>query len=124
MGMATEPPSVMGRRRAILTDSERELLAAEDLDDENRRYQAVSRVRNKIDDELPQDVSILKENHSQLLQELREVVCDDAGAAEAEISDIRNAVREAREAYEDVDGNGVEDAIARLEELTGVSDGG
>mgnify|MGYP006310369909 CR=1 FL=1 len=36
--------------------------------------------------------------------------------------ELREAVREAREVYEDVDGNGVDDAIARLEELTGADD--
>ncbi|WP_147437752.1 hypothetical protein [Halorubrum sp. Atlit-8R] len=34
-----------------------------------------------------------------------------------------DAVQDARESYEDVDGNGVDDAIARLEELTEVNDG-
>jgi len=55
---------------------------------------------------------------------LYELVDDPRGEADEEgasLDDIRNAVREAREAYEDVDGNGVEDAIARLEELTGES---
>ena len=37
--------------------------------------------------------------------------------------ELRQAVRDAREAYEDVDGDGVGDAIARLEELTEVDDG-
>ena len=37
--------------------------------------------------------------------------------------ELQQAVRDAREAYEDVDGDGVGDAIARLEELTEVDDG-
>lgn len=64
-------------RRALLTDRERELIAEEDTEEENYRYQAISRVRNKIEDELPQDVELLREHHPQLLSELREVVCDD-----------------------------------------------
>ncbi|WP_227357368.1 hypothetical protein [Haladaptatus salinisoli] len=64
----------MPRRRAILTDSERELLEKEEKTD--RHYQAVSRVRRKINEELTRDVEILEENHSDLLEELREVVCE------------------------------------------------
>ena len=118
MGMETQSPDVMGRRRALLTDSERDLLTADELEDENRRYQAVSRIRNKIEDELPRDIQILEENHEQLLAELRDVACPDQGQSD----ELREAVRDAREAYEDVDGNGVDEAIARLEELTGADD--
>ena len=77
MAMATEQAAVMGRRRAMLTDRERELLAASHLEDENLRYQAVSRIRNKIEDELPRDVELLEEHHPDLLTELRDVVCED-----------------------------------------------
>ena len=49
---------------------------------------------------------------------------EEVGADEddVDLGELREAVREAREAYEDVDGNGVDDAIARLEELVGVDD--
>jgi hypothetical protein len=63
----------MARRRAMLTDTERELLDAEEKSD--RYYQAVSRVRRKINEELSTDIEILEENHPQLLEELQEVVC-------------------------------------------------
>ena len=44
--------------------------------DEDLRYQAISRVRRKIDDELTTDVEVLRENHPDLYAELREVVCE------------------------------------------------
>lgn len=69
----------MSRRRALLTDRERELLASEDEDEREYRYQAASRIRNKIEDELTEDVEILEKHHPTLLRELREVVCERVG---------------------------------------------
>lgn len=66
----------VSRRRAILTDRERELLRDEDAGDQ--RYVAVSRVRTKIQEELDDDISILREHHEGLYEELRDVVCEDA----------------------------------------------
>ena len=63
-------------RRALLTDPERELIGSGDDVDENLRYQAVPRVRRKIEDELTTDMEILRENHSDIYEELREVVCE------------------------------------------------
>lgn len=77
--MSTKSPGTMARRRALLTDSERELIATDDPDEPNRKYQAVSRVRNKIEDELTEDIEILRENHPDLYSELREVVCKGEG---------------------------------------------
>jgi len=74
--MPTQPNTLdMSRRRALLTDRERELIA--DMDAEDSRYVAISRVRTKIQEELPQDVELLKENHPGLFEELQEVVCDE-----------------------------------------------
>lgn len=64
----------MAKQRALLTETEREQIAGEKGD--QRRYQATSRVRRRISDELTDDVSILKEHHPDLLDELREVVCE------------------------------------------------
>jgi hypothetical protein len=77
VGMSIQEPAEMARRRALLTDRERELIQGKEEVDENYRYQAISRVRNKVQDELPTDVEILKEHHPTLLNELREVVCED-----------------------------------------------
>jgi hypothetical protein len=64
----------MARRRAMLTDTERELLDTDEKSD--RYYQAVSRIRRKINEELTEDVRLLEENHPDLLEELQEVACD------------------------------------------------
>lgn len=58
----------------MLTDTERELLEGDEKSD--RYYQAVSRIRRKINEELTEDVRLLKENHPELLEELRGVACD------------------------------------------------
>lgn len=63
-------------RRALLTDRERELIEGGDNVDDDLRYQAISRVRRKINDELTTDVEILREAHPDLYFELREVVCE------------------------------------------------
>lgn len=63
----------MAKTRAILTETEREQIAGEHGTD--RRYQATSRVRRRIQDELTEDIEVLEEHHPELLEELREVVC-------------------------------------------------
>lgn len=65
----------MARTRALLTERDRELLAEEDGG--NRRYQAISEIRSRINEELSTDVEHLEEHHPGLLKELREVVCED-----------------------------------------------
>lgn len=66
-------------RRALLTEGEREALL--DPDSKENPYIAVSRVRNKIREELPRDVEILQQHaeeyDSDLLQELQNVVYGD-----------------------------------------------
>jgi hypothetical protein len=72
--MSSEPLSV-GKYRAIMTTTDRErITGAADATDE-KRYQAIHRVRSRIE-ELEQDAEILEENHPELYQELREAVCD------------------------------------------------
>lgn len=76
IGMDSNPSGQgMARRRAMLTDTERELLDADEKSD--RYYQAVSRIRRKINEELTEDIRLLEENHPELLEELQEVVCED-----------------------------------------------
>lgn len=73
--MSEELAEDMARRRGLLTDTERELFR--DGEKTDRYYQAVSRVRRKIDEELTEDIEILEEHHPDLLEELRDVVCSD-----------------------------------------------
>jgi len=65
---------VMAKTRALLTETEREQIAGEHGDD--RKYQAASRIRRRIEDELTTDVDFLQEHHPQLYEELQEVVCE------------------------------------------------
>ena len=66
----------MAKSRAILTETEREQIAGEHGD--KRRYEATSRARARIRDELAVDIEILREHNPDLLDEIREVVCADA----------------------------------------------
>ena len=63
------------RTRAILTVGEREALAGNT--DSSRRYQSTTRVRRRLEDELPTDVELLREHHPDLFGQLQEVVCDE-----------------------------------------------
>ncbi|QLD85547.1 hypothetical protein HWV23_07345 [Natronomonas halophila] len=63
-------------RRALLTDRERELIEEGEDADDDLRYQAVSRVRRKINEELTTDVELLREYHPDLYDELRDAVCE------------------------------------------------
>jgi len=60
-----------------MTDTDREYISGEGDATDTQRYQAVSRVRSRINEELAKDVRLLERHHSDLLDELREVVCDD-----------------------------------------------
>lgn len=64
----------MATTRALITETEREQIAGEHGDE--RRYQATSRVRRRIREELTTDIELLEEHHPKLLSEAREVVCD------------------------------------------------
>ena len=66
----------MARTRALMTDTERKRITGEETVEDRKRYQAVSEVRNRIQDELVKDVEALSENHEELLEEIREVVCE------------------------------------------------
>ena len=67
----------MGRYRAIMTDTDRAYIADEGEPTKHQRQQSVSRVRNRIRNEIPRDIELLAEHRPDLLDELREVVCDE-----------------------------------------------
>jgi hypothetical protein len=60
-----------------MTETERRYISGEGEATDSQRYQAVSRVRERIRDRLAKDVEVLDEHHDDLLAELREVVCDE-----------------------------------------------
>lgn len=72
--MASQESAGMAKTRALITQTEREQLAGEHGSE--RKYQAATRIRKRLDEELPQDVAVLAEYHPDLLKELREVVCE------------------------------------------------
>lgn len=65
----------MAKTRALLTETEREQIAGEHGD--SRKYQAVSRIRSRIEDELTTDVEVLREHHPELYDELQDAVCSE-----------------------------------------------
>jgi hypothetical protein len=65
----------MADRRALLTEREREIVAGEADVSDSYRYQTISRVRKRFD-QLDADLAAL-EAHGDLLEELRDVVCDE-----------------------------------------------
>lgn len=62
---------------AIMTDTDRERISGKSEDPPEKKYQAVSRVRQRIE-ELERDAEILKEYHPELYQELQEAICEGA----------------------------------------------
>ena len=64
----------MAQGRALLTDAEREALAGEKGD--QRRYEATSKVRARMREELSEDIDVFTKHNPDLLKELREIVCE------------------------------------------------
>lgn len=73
--MVANKQTTVARTRGLLTQNDREVLRME-KGDENRRRNVKWEVQKRIQEELPEDVEILAEHHPDLLDELREVVCD------------------------------------------------
>lgn len=74
------PPTgntTMATGRGILTDGEYRYLRGDEGD--QRRYEARSRVRARINQVVTEDVEFLAEHEPDLLEELRDVVCRDEG---------------------------------------------
>lgn len=66
--------AIMAKTRALLTDTDREYITGSSGN--KRRYESASRIRSRINQELPKDIEILEEHHPELLDELREMVCE------------------------------------------------
>lgn len=75
MCMSDEIAKRMAKTRALLTGTDREYITGSEGDE--KRYQSASRIRRRIQEELPHDVEVLEEHHPELLEELREVVCQN-----------------------------------------------
>lgn len=121
----------MGRYRAIMTDTDREYITADDDDvDSHKRYQAVSRVRNRITEELATDVELLEEHHPELLDELREIVCEDvedgdiaeSGSSKNVIDPVEEGDRSDIEAKEEIYEEATEDPDVDVSALVSTDD--
>ena len=75
--MGQAEPASMAKSRGLITDTEKERISGEADVEDSKRYQAVSRVRRRIKEELPKEIELLEEHHPDLCDELRAVVCED-----------------------------------------------
>lgn len=66
----------MATGRALTTETEREYLRGEHGD--QRMYEARSRLKARIKQQLAEDVDLFEEDAPELLNLLQSVVCDDA----------------------------------------------
>ena len=60
-----------------MTDTDREHISGESDPTQNQQDQAVYRVRQRINEELIEDIEVLENNRPDVLEELRDVVCDE-----------------------------------------------
>jgi len=67
--------TTMTTGRALTTETERKYLRGEE--GKQRMYEARSRVRARIREQLANDAELFEEEAPQLLEELRAVVCED-----------------------------------------------
>jgi len=65
----------MSKYRAVMTTTDRERITGESDDPDKKVYESVSRVRSRIE-ELEKDAALLEDHHPELLDELREAVCE------------------------------------------------
>lgn len=71
------PPSTGGMGvTAIMTKTDRERITGEADVPDSKRYEAISRVRSRIE-KLAEDAEILREHHPDLHAELEVAVCED-----------------------------------------------
>ena len=68
---------IMAKSRGLITDTEAARISGEEDVEAQKRYQAISRVRRRINERVPEDLELLAEHHPDLLDELREVVCKE-----------------------------------------------
>jgi hypothetical protein len=74
--MAEQTYGRMARTRALMTKTERQYIARSVEVSDSKRYQAISRVRDRLES-LEADVETLEEHHPDLLADVREVICEE-----------------------------------------------
>lgn len=75
--MAENTQARMGRYRALMTDTDRGHISGASNPTQDQKDQAIYRVRQRIRKELSKDIEILAEERPDVLEELREEVCED-----------------------------------------------
>jgi len=75
MAPADDVPSVTDSR-TLMTDRDRRQIARIEGVSDSEHYQAVSRVRRRLRENMAEDIELLREHHQGLLEELRDVVCE------------------------------------------------
>ena len=75
MAPTDDVPSVTNSR-TLMTDRDRRQIARIEGVSDSEHYQAVSRVRRRLRENMAEDIELLREHHQDLLEELREVVCE------------------------------------------------
>lgn len=65
----------MSTGRGILTGYEKDCIAGKKQ--KQRKYEARSRIRSRVEGPLRGDIKHLKEHDPELLEEIREIVCND-----------------------------------------------
>lgn len=73
--MSENSGAKMGRYRALMTETDREHISGASDPSQDQKDQSVYRVRQRIREELPRDIEVLREHRPDVLDELREVVC-------------------------------------------------
>jgi hypothetical protein len=74
--MACIESARMAEQRALLTETERQILAGEREVKDNYRYSVESRVRSRLRDRLAADVDVLREQQPEMFSLIEEVVCE------------------------------------------------
>lgn len=77
--MTPDTGSTMGRYRALMTETDREHITGKSDPSQEQKDQSVYRVRQRIHEELPGDIEVLKEHRPDVYEELREIVCENEG---------------------------------------------
>lgn len=107
----------MARTRALITETERARIAGEEDVEEIKRYQAISRVRRRIEEELVKDMAILREHHEGLSELAQEVVCAESKGESIATSGISEPEPGRSEPREPAVANGDETTDVDLEQL-------
>jgi hypothetical protein len=113
--MSSDIGTTMAKTRALMTDTERERIAGLTDVEDIKVYQAKSRIRRRIEEELTFDLELLEEHAPDLHEELVDVVCPDPAPAETDTAAAVEPEAEPHTATPPVTDEEDEDLLARAE---------